>query len=310
MRAPTCPPLGIYEKALPAGLDWPGLLTAARQAGYDYVEMSIDESDARLARVTWSGAERDAFRRAVAGTGMPVRSICLSGHRRFPFGSADPGIRGRARDLMRHAIDLAADVGIRTIQLAGYDVYYEPSTADSLARFADGLAWATGLAAEAQVLLAMEIMDTPLMSSITRWLGYAERIRSPWFQVYPDLGNLSAWGNDVAAELAKAEGRIAAIHLKDTLAVRTDFPGQFRNVPFGQGCVDFPAAFRALAAQRYRGCFLVEMWTDSAPDPIGQCRQARAWIVDRMQEGGLVPMDRPPAASAERTEPGRGTASR
>jgi L-ribulose-5-phosphate 3-epimerase len=280
--------IGIYEKALPANLGWPGLLEAARRAGYDYLEMSIDESDSRLARTVWSGRERGEFRRAVLDAGMPVRSICLSGHRRFPLGSADPATRQRAQEIMRGAIELAADTGIRTIQLAGYDVYYEPSTAESLARFEEGLAWAVGMAAQAQVMLAMEIMDTPLMSSITKWLSYAQRIPSPWFQVYPDIGNLSAWGNDVPAELAKAVGRIVAIHLKDTLAVTPGFPGQFRDVPFGKGCVDFVAAFRTLAALGYRGCFLIEMWTDKSENPVREAIQAREWVLQRMAEGGLT----------------------
>jgi L-ribulose-5-phosphate 3-epimerase len=288
MQTRPRPQLGIYEKALPPGLAWAPLLACAGEAGYDYVEMSIDESDARLARVKWSAAERTAFRRAMDETGMPVRSICLSGHRRMPFGSADPALRRQARELMAGAIDLAAETGIRTIQLAGYDVYYEPSTPDSLQRFEEGLAWACGLAANAQVTLAMEIMDTPLMGSISKWLRYADRLRSPWFQVYPDLGNLSAWGNNVPVELALAQGRIAAVHVKDTRAVREDFPGQFRDVPFGDGCVDFVAAFRALAAIGYQGCFLVEMWTDKAPDPLAEVRAAREWVLARMQEGGLL----------------------
>jgi len=120
------------------------------------------------------------------------------------------------------------------------------------------------------------------------WLAYADKIRSPWFQVYPDLGNLSAWGNHVPVELAKGIGRIAAVHIKDTLAVTPEFPGQFRDVPFGTGCVDFPAAFRALKAMDYRGCFLVEMWTDKAPDPVAECAKAREWVLARMAEGGLI----------------------
>lgn len=281
------PCLGLYEKALPAGLSWPQMLEAARTAGYDYLEMSIDESDLRLARVAWSHAERAAFRQAVDDIGMPVKSICLSAHRRFPFGSADPATRQRAREIMAGAIDLAAETGIRTIQLAGYDVYYEPSTPQSLALFDEGLAWATEQASKAQVVLAMEIMDTPLMGSISKWLVYAAKIRSPWFQVYPDLGNLSAWGNNVPTELACAVDRIAAVHVKDTYAVTADFPGQFRNVPFGEGCVDFVAAFKALAAVGYRGCFLVEMWADKSPDPVGDATRAREWVVSKMLEGGL-----------------------
>jgi L-ribulose-5-phosphate 3-epimerase len=288
MSERTKPVIGIYEKALPPGLSWPRMLETARGAGYDYVEMSIDESEPRLARLSWNAAERAEFRNAVADSGSRVPSVCLSGHRKYPFGSADPATRLRARDIMESAIGLAVDCGLRTIQLAGYDVYYEPSTPESRARFEEGLAWAVGLAERAQVCLAMEIMDTPLMGSITKWLHYADRIPSAWFQVYPDLGNLSAWGNDVPAELALARGRIAAVHLKDTLAVGPDFPGQFRDLPFGRGCVDFPAAFRALDAIGYRGSYLIEMWTDRSPDPVTEILRARAWMLEKMREGGIA----------------------
>lgn len=47
-------PLGIYEKALPPGEDWLTRLQLAGELGFDFVEMSIDESDGRLAR--WTGA--------------------------------------------------------------------------------------------------------------------------------------------------------------------------------------------------------------------------------------------------------------
>jgi L-ribulose-5-phosphate 3-epimerase len=95
--------------------------------GFDFVEMSIDETDQRLARLDWSKAERASLRTAVAETSVTVPSMCLSAHRRFPFGSHNPVIRSQAREIMRKAIDLSVDIGLRTIQLAGYDVYYEPS---------------------------------------------------------------------------------------------------------------------------------------------------------------------------------------
>ncbi|HTX74194.1 MAG TPA: L-ribulose-5-phosphate 3-epimerase [Rectinemataceae bacterium] len=284
-RAPV---FGIYEKALPPHDDWNRILASAAEAGYSYVEMSIDESDGRLGRLDWSPRQRGELRAAVDSTRIPVRSICLSGHRRFPFGSAEPRVRERARDIMRKALDLAVDVGVRTIQLAGYDVYYEPSTGDSLSRFREALHWAVGLAEEAQVMLAMEIMDTPLMGTISRWLEYARAIPSPWFQVYPDIGNLSAWSSSVSEELGKAAGRIVAVHLKDTLRPRADFAGQFKELPFGKGEVDFVAAFRTLARLGFRGCFLVEMWTHSAPDPVAECRAAREWLLGKMAEGGCL----------------------
>ena len=282
------PALGIYEKALPAGLDWPGLLETARNAGYEYVEMSVDESDGRLARLDWSAGQRTAFREAVAASGLRVPSMCLSGHRRFPLGSADPVIRARSWDIMVKAIQLAVDLGIRTIQLAGYDVFYEPSTPDTLSRYKEGLARSVELGSRMQVCLAMEIMDTPFMGTIGRWLEFTKELPSPWFQVYPDIGNLSVWAKDVAAELALAKGRIAAVHLKDALKPGPGFAGQFRDLPFGQGCVDFPGAFRTLKNLGYTGSYLVEMWTDKSPDPAGDIRKAREWMIQRMQEGGLL----------------------
>ena len=286
---PRLPPrIGIYEKALPAGHDWPGMLRAAREAGYDYVEMSVDETDARLSRLEWSARERAAFREAVADSGLRVPSMCLSGHRLYPFGSADSKVRERSRDIMVRALDFAADVGIRTIQLAGYDVYYEPSTPESRERYREGLAEAVELAERAQVCVAMEIMDTPFMWTVSRWLEFAEKLPSAWFQVYPDIGNLSAWAEDVPGELAKAKGRIASVHLKDTLKPKPGFPGRFREVPFGTGCVDFPGAFRALRSIGYRGSYLVEMWTHESPDPAAEIRAAREWILGRMREGGVA----------------------
>ena len=47
-------PLGIYEKALPANLTWPERLALAKACGFDFVEMSVDETDVRLERLTWS----------------------------------------------------------------------------------------------------------------------------------------------------------------------------------------------------------------------------------------------------------------
>lgn len=37
--------LGLYEKALPAEWSWERRLSAARELGFDYMEISIDETD-------------------------------------------------------------------------------------------------------------------------------------------------------------------------------------------------------------------------------------------------------------------------
>lgn len=281
-------PLGIYEKALAKDLSWPERLVLAKSCGFDFVEMSVDETDERLSRLEWTSAQRASLVSAMLESGVAIPSMCLSAHRRFPFGSRDEAVRERAREIMTKAIRLARDLGIRTIQLAGYDVYYEEHDEGTQQRFAEGLAWAVEQAAAAQVMLAVEIMDTAFMNSISKWKKWDEMLSSPWFTVYPDVGNLSAWGNDVTAELKLGIDRIAAIHLKDTLPVTGDSPGQFRDVPFGEGCVDFVGIFKTLHELNYRGSFLIEMWTEKASEPVLEIIQARRWIESRMQEGGFT----------------------
>lgn len=280
--------LGIYEKALPKHLSWHERLSVAKASHFDFVEMSIDETDERLSRLNWSKAERLDVVKAVLETGITIPSICLSGHRRFPFGSHDDKVRSEAYCIMEKAIQLASDIGVRTIQLAGYDVYYEEQDEGTLQRFTEGMQWAVEKAASAQVMLSVEIMDTPFMNSITKWKQWDNLLASPWFTVYPDIGNLSAWGNDVTKELELGIDRIAAIHLKDTYAVTEHCQGQFRDVPFGEGCVDFANVFATLQRLNYRGAFLIEMWTEKSDDPIMEIINARHWIENKMKEGGFV----------------------
>ncbi|MCW9732516.1 L-ribulose-5-phosphate 3-epimerase [Avibacterium sp. 20-15] len=279
--------LGIYEKALPKNISWQDRLSITKACGFDFVEISIDETDERLSRLDWSKTQRLELVQAIINTGVTIPSMCLSAHRRFPFGSHDETLRQKAYEIMEKAIQLAVDVGIRTIQLAGYDVYYEEQDESTLARFQQGMEWAVELAASNQVTLAMEIMDTPFMSSITRWKKWDNLIRSPWFTVYPDLGNLSAWNDNVVEELQLGIEKISAIHLKDTYKVTETCKGQFRDVPFGKGCVDFVTCFKTLAELNYRGAFLIEMWTEKADEPIEEIINARRFIEQQMQQGGF-----------------------
>lgn len=281
-------PVGIYEKALPKNLSWTERFEAARNAGYDFLELSVDETPERMARLDWSLAERLEFFRASREGGVPVPSMCLSGHRKIPFGSADPAVRAQAAAFMEKAIRFAGDTGIRVIQLAGYDVYYEPTTLESRERYVEGMARALEVAAQHQVMLALEIMDTTFLNSISKYLVLKEQLPSPWFKVYPDLGNLTAWGNDMSRELTVGINHIVGVHVKETKPVAPDFPGAFRDVPFGAGSVDFVHCFKILHRLGYAGPFLVEMWTEKADYPLAEIARARQWVGERLKQGGYA----------------------
>lgn len=275
-------PIGIYEKALPYNTTWRQQLALAREAGFDFVEMSVDESDERLARLDWSAGERAELREAVATTGTPIITMCLSGHRKWALGSASPEVRKRGLEIMRKAVRFCADTGIRTIQLAGYYVYYEPHVPESMQRYRDGLTQGLEWASQAGVMLALENVDGNDVDSITNAMIFVDYFNSPWFQVYPDVGNLGEHGLDVCTELERGRGHLVGIHVKDTR------PGEPRRVPFGQGIVPFVDAFRKLAEMRYAGPVMLEMWNDDSPEALRIIREAREWVVARMVEGGLA----------------------
>lgn len=280
--------LGIYEKALPKNISWPKRLALAKELGFQFVEMSIDETDERLSRLDWTNEEIKAVHDAVLDTGIGIYSICLSGHRRFPFGSKDPAIRAKALEIMEKAIVLASKLGVRNIQLAGYDVYYEDKTLTSRAYFVENLKKAVAMAASRQVMLSIEIMDDPFINSISKYQQIRSQIASPWLTVYPDIGNLSAWPkNDVGHELEIGINEIAAIHLKDTLFVRDDFPGKFKEVPWGEGQVDFLGALKTLKRLDYQGTFLLEMWSEVSEQPVSEIKQALAFMKPIMKEAGF-----------------------
>lgn len=275
---------GIYEKAFDPSISWKERLNRSKRLGFDYVEISIDETDERLSRLDWTKEQKKQLAVDIWDSGVQIRSMCLSAHRRFPFGSKDQNIRGRAKEIMDKAIDFAGELGIRVIQLAGYDVYYEDSTPDSIKRFFDGMVYASERAEKAQVMLAMEIMDTPFMNSITKHLEYENKIRSPWYKVYPDIGNLSAWKeNNAKKELEKGIDSIVAIHLKDTICPDGDFKGVFKGVEFGKGCVDFVERFKDLNRLNYKGPFMIEMWYKNGTDDVQEIKKAVDFLTDKYQ---------------------------
>lgn len=249
--------IGLYEKAMPKSMSWKEKLECAKECGYDFVEISIDETDDKLARLEWTKDERLELVRTMKEVGLPIRSMCLSGHRKYPFGSADPAVRERSLEIMEKAIELADDLGIRIIQLAGYDVYYEESTPDSLRLFAENLGKAVAMAAVKGIVLAFETMETPFMDTTEKSMKYVNLINSPWLGVYPDSGNLTnaslLYNKSVLDDLETGRGHIFALHLKETV------PGKYREIPFLTGHVDFEAVVKKawdLGIRRY----VTEMW--------------------------------------------------
>ena len=249
--------IGLYEKSMPSFISWEEKLMEAKKAGFDFIEISIDETDEKLARLDMSDSDCVELVKLMSKVGIPIRTMCLSGHRKYPLGSHDPEVRKTGMEIMKKAIALAEKLGIRIIQLAGYDVYYEEGDEQTKIWFEQNLKEAVDMAASSGILMGFETMETEFMNTIHKAMYYVEKINSPYLGIYPDLGNITnatkEKQEDVIEDIYCGTGHLVAMHLKETK------PGVFREVPFGMGHVDFINGIKAAWEVGVRK-FVTEFW--------------------------------------------------
>lgn len=249
--------LGLYEKSMPNTLTWDEKLRTAKRCGFDFVEISIDETEEKLSRLDMTKEERLDLVKSMYINEIPIRTMCLSGHRKYPLGSNDEETVSKGMEIMRKAIDLSSDIGIRIIQLAGYDVYYEEGNEGTRKRFEDNLKKSVEYAACKGIILAFETMETEFMNTVEKAMKYVDKIKSPYLHVYPDCGNVTnatkVYGTSLVDDFKTGEGHIAAVHLKETV------PGKFREIKFGTGHVDFEEVIKTSVELGVRR-FVAELW--------------------------------------------------
>lgn len=269
--------IGLYEKAIPNHVPMKEKLRLARKHGYDFLEMSIDETENKLARLDMTNEERARLVNDMFEEGLFIRSICLSGHRKYPLGSEDAKTREKSLEIMRKAIVLAYDLGVRIIMIAGYDEYYKESNEQTRANFLVNLKKSVEMAARYGVILAFETMETEFMNTIEKAMYYVNEVSSPYLQVYPDLGNITnaavMYGRSVIDDISLGQGNIVAFHLKETV------PGVFREVPYGTGHVDFKTSLKKILDSGIN-LFVCEFWDTGKTDFEEDLRFAREFVLE------------------------------
>ncbi|AHI58277.1 hypothetical protein P344_04775 [Spiroplasma mirum ATCC 29335] len=93
----------IYEKALPKG-NWSEKFKIAKQFNFDFIELSINESPERLADLDWGDQEINNLNKLQSEYQIKIRSICFSGHRKYPLGSYNETIRTTALALLKNVL--------------------------------------------------------------------------------------------------------------------------------------------------------------------------------------------------------------
>ena len=269
--------LGLYEKAMP-DVSWKEKLRIAKDAGYDFVEISIDATEERISRIYSSKQERRELVDLCFELDMPIRTLNASALTKYSLGNPDPAVCSRGMEIAERSVELADDLGVRIMMIPGYDVYYEPHTEETEQRFVENIRRLERTAACAGVQLGFETMENEFMNTVEKALYYIGLVNSNYLKIYPDIGNTTnaavLYGTDPIEDLKKGRGQLVALHLKETC------PGHYREIPYGTGHVDFEAAVKTaweLGVRRY----VTEFWYKDGGETPGEVRSHFGELLDR-----------------------------
>ncbi len=70
---------------------------------------------------------------------------------------------------------------------------------------------------------------------------------------------------------------IVGVHFKGYPVQDSDTTGVFKDIPFGEGCVDFVGCLKKLEDLGYTGPYMIEMWHKKGQDDRANVRAAKAF---------------------------------
>ena len=210
---------------------------------------------------------------------MPFYTMALTANRYFPLGDDREEVRSQGKAIVRRAVEIASLLGIKIIQLAPYDVNGRESTGETIRSFRESLKELAGFAALNGVILSVEVMeDVPFITSVKAAREIIDELDSPYLQIYTDTGNVAALGVDPAPDLKNGGRHIVACHVKDGR------PGCCRNVPYGEGTVDFERCFEEFIRMEYRGFFILEMWSEEDEAFLPYLKTAAGFVREKIRQ--------------------------
>jgi len=241
--------IGIRDGCL--RMPWPEAMAAAAEVGFDGIELDIggDYRDTVLWR---EGA--DALAAMAEQTSCPVLAFCAGACWGISPASPDEAVRAEIRQLLTDLCHYAASLGAGAILVpvtpGGEDLPYE----EQQHRWIEEMKRLGPVAESTGVTLALENVGRGCGKSADDLARLADGVGSPRVQVYYDIGNATAFGNDPVQEIHALGLRVAVVHIKD-----------LHGDLLGQGDVKIPECIEALRAVGYDGDLILE--TPPTDDP-------------------------------------------
>ena len=181
--------------------------------------------------------------------------------------TASPQGRARRADFYRYAVDCAAELGSDCVSLWSGVLRADVARPQAMDWLVEGLRQVLSYAAAQGVAIGFEPEPGMLVDSMGGYRELLAKIDEPGLRLTLDVGHLHCQGETpIAAVIRRWAPRLVNVHLEDMRA------GVHEHLMFGEGEIDFPPVFRALAEVGYQGGVHVELSRHSHEGPAAARR--------------------------------------
>ncbi|MCL6455113.1 MAG: sugar phosphate isomerase/epimerase [Alicyclobacillus sp.] len=244
---------GVNWWCFPDGSSLPSAFELARRAGFDGVELAMQEAG------PLSPDASEQKWREIAGqaqaAGVEVCGVATAMHWQYSLTSGDPAVRRRGVDLAKRMVDAAAALGAGSVlvvpglvdEQVPYDVAYDRAQQSlrSIAEYAAG----TG------VWVCVENVWNRFLLSPLEMRRFLDEVGHPLVQAYLDVGNVLQFG--YPEQWLRILGpRVKRVHVKD---FRRDIGNITGFTPLLQGDVNWRLVREALSDIGYDGYLTAEI---------------------------------------------------
>ncbi|GAB5441455.1 MAG: sugar phosphate isomerase/epimerase [Fuerstiella sp.] len=249
--APTTLKGRLYKTLKIGMVNVPGPLSkkfeAAKAAGFDGIELNAPSMDVKETL------------QAIQDTGLPVDGTVNSSHWQVRHTDPDAGVRAKALDSLKQAIEMTHAVGGSTVLLVVGRGSDGPE-AEIWKRSIDNISQALPLAAKLGVYIAIENVWNQFLydhagdhtQTADKYVQYVDELNSPWVGMQFDIGNHWKYGSmgDWIRQLGR---RIVKLDLKGFSRAEDKF------TKITEGDLDWADVRKALLEIHYTGWAAAEV---------------------------------------------------
>ena len=251
---------GINRWAFPASMLLETCFTLARSAGFDGIELCLEE-EGEFSLLT-TADQLAGIARVVESLGLEISSVATGLYWKYSPTASDPKVRARALEIARCQLQFASILGADTILYVpgAVNVQWDPESEvieyETVYRRAqESLKELTDLSERSKVNIGIENVWNKFLLSPLEMRQFIDEARHPMVGSYFDVGNVLISG--YPEHWIKILGnRIKKVHVKDFKTEIGNING-FTNLL--QGNVNWPAVVTSLADVGYDGYLTAEI---------------------------------------------------